>query len=120
MNFTVDPGSSVSLAEQLAVQVRAALAAGELVAGERLPPARELATALKINMHTVLRAYQQLRDEGILELRQGRGAVVRADASDASVRLNQLATQLAAEAKKHGLSRDELHARIDQLMKETS
>lgn len=120
MIFTVDPGSSSSLAEQLAVQVRTALATGDIAPGERLPPARELATALKINMHTVLRAYQQLRDEGILELRQGRGAVVRTDASDASLRLNTLAAQLAAEAKKLGLTASELHERIDPLMKEHS
>ncbi len=117
MIFTVDPGSSVSLAEQIAVQVRVALTTGAITPGERLPPARELATALKINMHTVLRAYQQLRDEGIVELRQGRGAVVRADASDASVRLNHLVIELATEAKRLGLSLDELHSRIDPFMK---
>lgn len=106
----------MSLAEQIAVQVRAAIAAEEIAPGERLPPARELATSLRVNMHTVLRAYQQLRDEGLIEMRQGRGAFVRYDASGVLMRLNELVTQLVAESRKLGLSAGDVHARIDRLM----
>lgn len=116
MLFCVDHESAVSLAEQIAVQVRAAVVSEELVPGQRLPPARELATSLRVNMHTVLRAYQQLRDEGLIEMRQGRGAFVRNDASALSLRVGELATQLVAEARKLGLSPGDVHARIDRLM----
>lgn len=116
MLFRVDQDSPASLAEQIAVQVRAAIASEEMVPGERLPPARELATSLRVNMHTVLRAYQQLRDEGLIEMRQGRGAFVRNDASTVLVRVNELATQLVDEARKLGLSPGDVHARIDRLM----
>lgn len=61
---------------QLAGQVRVAVVGGELTPGTRLPSARELAASLDINLHTVLHAYQDLRDEGLIELRRGRGAVV--------------------------------------------
>jgi GntR family transcriptional regulator len=104
MLFRVDQASTVSIAEQLAVQVRSAVADGTLAPGTRLPPARELASALDINMHTVLRAYAQLRDDGILEMRQGRGASVRADAGVGTVRLLELADALLAEARKRGVS----------------
>lgn len=72
MLFRVDHESPVSLADQIAVQVRSAIVSEGLAPGERLPPARELAKSLRVNMHTVLRAYQQLRDEGLIEMRQGR------------------------------------------------
>jgi GntR family transcriptional regulator len=103
MFFRVNPASAVSIAEQLAVQVRVAVAGGSLAPGTRLPPARELANALGINMHTVLRAYAQLRDDGILEMRPGRGASVRADAAAGTVRLAELADTLLAEARKLGV-----------------
>ncbi|MCR2809954.1 MULTISPECIES: GntR family transcriptional regulator [unclassified Microbacterium] len=106
----------MTLAEQIAVQVRAAIASGDLAPGERLPPARELSVSLQVNMHTVLRAYQQLRDEELIAMRQGRGAFVRDDAGAASLRVGELAAQLAAEARKLGLSVQDLHARIDRLM----
>lgn len=116
MLFRVDQDSSVSLAEQIAVQIRVGIAAEELAPGERLPPARELAKSLRVNMHTVLRAYQRLRDEGVIEMRQGRGAFVRDDAGAALLRVSELLTQVVAEAKKLGLPPAEVHSRIDRLM----
>ncbi|WP_378147675.1 GntR family transcriptional regulator [Cnuibacter sp. UC19_7] len=108
MLFRVDHASPTSLADQIAVQVRAGIASGELSPGERLPTARELAQGLHVNMHTVLRAYARLRDEGMIEMRQGRGAWVRPEANAALVRISELAAQLAAEGRKLGLSPQEL------------
>lgn len=108
MLFRVDTASSLSLAEQIAVQVRVGVVEGTLVPGERLPPARDLATALRVNMHTVLRAYKQLRDEGIIEMRQGRGAFVRQDAGPGLVRLTELAEELVDEARKLGMTQQDI------------
>ncbi|AIY03934.1 MULTISPECIES: GntR family transcriptional regulator [Arthrobacter] len=108
MLFRVDAASTQSLADQIAVQVRAGVVDGSLAPGERLPPARDLATALQVNMHTVLRAYKQLRDEGIIEMRQGRGAFVRQDAGPGLVRITELAEQLLEEARKLGMSQQDL------------
>nr|WP_216077657.1 GntR family transcriptional regulator [Isoptericola sediminis] len=66
---------------QLVAQTHLAVARGDLAPGDRLPAARELATSLELNVHTVLRAYQQLRDEGLVDLRRSRGAVITAAAA---------------------------------------
>lgn len=78
MLIRVDPASETPLFEQLASSIRSSIIDRSLNAGERLPSARELAGSLGINMHTVLRAYRELRDEEFIELRRGRGAIVAA------------------------------------------
>lgn len=108
MLILVDTSSSTSLAGQIKAQVRAGIVAGALRQGERLPPARDLAESLGVNMHTVLRAYGALREEGLIEMRQGRGAWVSSDASPALVRVTELASELVLEAKKLGMSRMEI------------
>ncbi|MDR5699213.1 GntR family transcriptional regulator [Agromyces aerolatus] len=114
MLFRVDSASTLSLADQIATQVRGGVVSGELAPGERLPAARELARALHVNMHTVLRAYARLREEGLIEMRQGRGAWVRPEATGAMVRVNELAAQLAVEARKLGLSPREIAGLVER------
>lgn len=102
MLWRVDPTSPVPLFEQVAATARGAVAAGTLRRGDRLPAARDLAASLDVNLHTVLRAYQQLRTEGLVDLRRGRGAVIIAEPDAA--RLSALVRDLAAEADRLGLA----------------
>ncbi|GAB7030384.1 GntR family transcriptional regulator [Streptomyces sp. NPDC021749] len=108
MLFRVDPGSSVPLGDQIAASVRGAIADGTVSAGERLPAARELAASLGVNVHTVLRGYQRLKEEGLIELRRGRGAVVTGTTSPARARLGETTARLIAEARQLGLSDEEI------------
>jgi GntR family transcriptional regulator len=98
----IDPGSGVAIFDQIAASVRADASRGTLRPGDRLPAARELAEALEVNVHTVLRAYQQLRDEGLIDLRRGRGAVVTAAAARGSELLDAVRA-LVADARRAGV-----------------
>jgi len=74
--ITIDPNGGAPAYDRIAEAVAAQIADGTISRGERLPAARDLADALGLNVHTVLHAYQRLRDEGLVELRRGRGAIV--------------------------------------------
>jgi GntR family transcriptional regulator len=75
-NVKLDHDNPLDLHEQVAGEIRRAIADGEAKPGERLPPAKDLAHVLGVNTNTVLRALRQLRDEGLLEFRRGRGITV--------------------------------------------
>ena len=72
----VDKTDPTDLYEQVAGEIRRAIAEGEAKPGERLPPAKDLAAVLGVNTNTLLRALRVLRDEGLLEFRRGRGISV--------------------------------------------
>jgi|SRR6188768_4596425 len=82
MLIKIDGESTEPLADQIAAQLRRQIVEGVVAPGERLPAARELAAALGVNMHTVLRAYDVIRAAGFIELRRGRGAIVLGDVRD--------------------------------------
>lgn len=111
MLITVDTASSVPLFEQLVAGIRRAVISGDLASGERLPAARDLADSLDVNVHTVLRAYQVVRDEGLIDLRRGRGAVVAATVRDYT-ELDAAIAAVVTEARKHDLSGEALAAMI--------
>lgn len=112
MLIRIDEQSERSIYEQIADSVRANIARGSLHSGDTLPPAREVAHALNVNQHTVLHAYQLLRDEGLVDLRRGRGAVVTAAAA-AIVELYAEAEQLAIHAHALGIAPPALAAIVN-------
>ena len=111
MQPTIDPRDPRPLWEQVAAEIRRAIAEGEVSAGERMPLARDLATVLGVNRNTVLRALHQLRDEGLVEMRQGRGITVAGTPERGAVLAR--ARDLVAFARKNGFRRDELIAMIE-------
>ena len=66
----------VALHDQVAAELRKAVAEGEVAPGERLPLAKDIAAVLGVNKNTVFRAMHILRDEGLLEFCRGRGVTM--------------------------------------------
>lgn len=114
MLWSVDASSRTPLGEQIAANIRRAIADGEVLTGERLPPAAELAEALQVNRNTVLSALRQLRDEGLLEFRRGRGVRVAAQPASRSL-LVQAARQLLELGDAHGYTAAELSRLLEEL-----
>ncbi len=114
IDLQVDPKDPLALHEQVAAELRRAIADGEASPGDRLPPARYLATVLGVNHNTVIRALHTLRDEGILEFRRGRGVTVVGAAPERSA-LVAKAKELVTLARRQGYRHDELIALIEAL-----
>jgi GntR family transcriptional regulator len=75
---SIDPRSPTPLYAQIADRLRVAVATGELTPGANLPSVRHLASQLRVNPATVVQAYRELEQAGVIESRQGAGTFVRA------------------------------------------
>ena len=106
LHVKVNKADPTDLYEQVAADIRRAIADGEATPGERLPPAKDLAAILGVNANTVLRALRLLRDEGLLEFRQGRGISVAGTPQHGTVITK--ARDLVDYARHHGYTTDEL------------
>ena len=102
----IDRDEPTELYEQVAAEIRRAIADGEAKPGERLPPARDLAAVLEVNTNTVLRALRLLREEGLLEFRRGRGITVAGSPQRGAVVAQ--AKDLVRFARQNGYRTDEL------------
>jgi GntR family transcriptional regulator len=107
----IDLSNSLPLFEQVAAEIRRAIADGEAKPGERMPLAKDLAKVLGVNTNTVLRALRQLRGEGLLEFRRGRGITVAGTPQRGAVlaRVNEL----VKFARQQGYRPDELISMIE-------
>jgi DNA-binding transcriptional regulator YhcF (GntR family) len=106
LKIRVDKRDPTDLYEQVAGEIRRAIAEGEAKPGERLPPAKDLAAVLGVNTNTVLRSLRMLREEGLLEFRRGRGISVAGTPERGAV--VQRAKELVDFARHHGYRLDEL------------
>jgi DNA-binding GntR family transcriptional regulator len=113
LSVKVHKNHPTDLYEQIAAEIRRAIADGEAKPGERLPPAKDLAAILDVNANTVLRALRLLRDEGLLEFRRGRGISVAGTPEHGA--LIQRARDLVHYARQHGYRTDELIQIIQDL-----
>jgi GntR family transcriptional regulator len=113
-DWQVDTDDPTPLHEQVAAEIRRAIADGEAIPGDRLPPARDLAHVLGVNSNTVLRSLRELRDEGLLEFRRGRGITVAGQAPKRSVVIAEV-KQLVKLARSQGYRREDLIEMIENL-----
>jgi GntR family transcriptional regulator len=113
ISVNVNKADPTDLYEQVAAEIRRAIADGEAKPGERLPAAVDLAAILGVNKNTVLRSLQILREEGLLEFRRGRGITVTGTPERGVVVLK--ARELVELGRKYGYRLDELVEIIQDL-----
>lgn len=100
--FTISPGATEPIYQQISAQLRRLIASGQLPPGEVLPSVRDMAVQHAINPMTVSRAYCQLEGEGLLTRLRGKGMVVAQSAHGVlptEKRLARLQVQLAEVAR---------------------
>jgi GntR family transcriptional regulator len=112
--FIVDPHDPTPLYAQLDRGIRAAIAAGRLRGGDRLPTVRQLALDLRINANTVAKVYAELERAGVLATQRGIGTFVSnqpldqpsppANRRDRERELRQIVERLLADASVLGLT----------------
>src|SRR6266436_4974188 len=78
MYITVDEADPKPIYRQVADEIKSLIARGELEEGVALPPVRQVATDLGVNLNTIAAAYRELQKEGLLRVRHGAGALVSA------------------------------------------
>jgi GntR family transcriptional regulator len=76
MLITINPDDQRPIYQQIVDAIKAIIARGELTEGAALPPVRQVAADLGVNLNTVATAYRELQDEGLVSVRHGSGAVV--------------------------------------------
>jgi GntR family transcriptional regulator len=106
LGVKVKRAGGADLHEQVAAEIRRAIAEGEASPGERLPPAQDLAAVLGVNRNTVLRALRRLRDEGLLDFQRGRGVTVTGTPQRGA--LLARARELVELGRRHGYRIEEL------------
>ncbi|MBZ9640205.1 GntR family transcriptional regulator [Streptomyces sp. PSKA30] len=116
VEYRIDRGSGVPAYVQIVEQTERALRMGTLKAGDKLPTAREVVAATAINPNTVLRAYRDMEQAGLVELRRGLGtfvtrSLVRPAAEDDSPLRTDL-TDWTARARAAGLERADILAMV--------
>jgi DNA-binding transcriptional regulator YhcF (GntR family) len=119
MLFSVDDRDPRPLYEQIVTEIKAAVADGRLSIGEILPGVRELADGLGVNLHTVHKAYQRLRDAGVIDLRIGRRARVATRGRPAGRRqvektIVRRVEELATDAAMLGVTRQEFSRIVER------
>lgn len=94
MYITIDERDRRPLYQQVVDEIKALIAAGELPEGSSLPPVRQVAADLGVNLNTIAYAYRQLQKQGLVKIRHGSGAVVTSRLLNETT-AEQLRSQLA-------------------------
>ena len=118
MFVRVKRGSSVPISSQILEQVQAQILAGRLASGAQLPSVRQLANEVGVNANTIVRVYERLSAEGLVEMRHGEGTFVLAKPSLARLEHQKITfqeelLQLVRQARMLGFTRVELRKLVD-------
>ena len=117
--FRIQPQSPEPIFQQLASQVKEAVGQGALLKGDKLPSVRELAKQVTVNPNTVVKAYDQLEQEGVIYRRQGAGCFITGKTTNLGLperrkRLSQIMGEAAAEGSLLGFDGPALQAALEE------
>lgn len=113
MLIVIDHSDATPIYRQIVRQVSDQIGSGQIPAGEKLPTAGELADSLDLNRNTVLQAYRELRDNGAIELRRGRGAIVL-DSGASTDLVTDAVAKLASLADQQGVPLSRITAMLNE------
>ncbi|MEU6999811.1 GntR family transcriptional regulator [Nonomuraea sp. NPDC046570] len=122
MHLTLDLDSEVPIYQQIRDRIVEAIARGEAREGDPLPSTRQLAADFGINFHTVNKAYDLLRQQGVIRINRKSGAVVRRDATTGPPEAGftddwtERMRVLLADATVHGLERSDVIRRCEAML----
>jgi len=123
MKFKIARGTGVTLHKQIRELIIQGIGLGEFPPNSKLPPARELAQKLGVNVNTVTKVYQSLRDEGLVRIIQGSGVFVTPHGSTVvseatKERVSRELGKLVEEAISSGLSKEDLIVQVERIYQE--
>lgn len=120
MLIEIDFSSDEAIYMQLRNQIIMGIATADIHEGETLPSVRQLAENIGINMHTVNKAYNVLRQEGFIRLDRRKGAVICIDVNklQALEKMKDQLRILLAQGSCKGITREEVHALVDEIYEE--
>lgn len=125
MQIRVETSSGMPITRQIAAQIRTQCASGALKPGDRLPSVRALAAELAVNQNTILRVYERLTAEGLLERRHGDGTYVADRVPTGQMKaqrqlLRQEIARVAEMAKTLGIEPEELFELLRDILEQGS
>ena len=124
IEFHLDKRSGVAPYQQIVQQVRHALRLGILEVGDQLPTLKEVVASLAINPNTVLKAYKELENLGLVAARPGIGIFVTKTLSDDSLAahgpLRQSLQRWVAQARRAGLDEESMDALYKECLRSSS
>jgi GntR family transcriptional regulator len=120
VHIRVETSSGMPITRQIAAQIRAQCASGTLQPGQRLPSVRALAGELAVNQNTILRVYERLTGEGLLERRHGDGTFVADRVPSGQMKAQRLLlreqiARTAELARTLGMDVEETHQLLDEI-----
>ena len=124
IEFHLDKRSGVAPYQQVVQQVRHALRLGLLEVGEQLPTVKEVVTSIAINPNTVLKAYKELENFGLVVARPGIGIFITTTLSDDSLAahgpLRQSLQHWLTQARRAGLDEESIEALFRDVVRSSS
>jgi GntR family transcriptional regulator len=125
MHFLIDAHNGIAIYDQIARQLKFAIARDVIQSGEMVPSVRELSKKLAVNPNTVARAYRDLQNDGVLSPIRGTGLQITADAksicqTDRESLIRERLRSVLQEAYQSGLSTSAIQNTVNQLIQELS